>query len=131
MKPLHEQIKMYRKRFKLTQKELAERLGVTPQIISDWERAKRRPSVKNLGKIAAAIHPTVILKTSKWQLLPNSEFADTFYYRKQKRFYDAVNAGKYQEYRMQRIREKREQEKLAKMVREHDLMNPTGKIRRK
>lgn len=49
-------IKEMRTKRGLTQKQLADRLGVKQQNISDWERGERSPSVKNLKKLADALN---------------------------------------------------------------------------
>lgn len=50
-----ENIKKARKNAKLTQKELAEKIGVTPQMISLYETDARRPKYETLQKIASII----------------------------------------------------------------------------
>lgn len=40
----------------LTQKQLAELLGVKQQNVSDWERGERSPSVKNLKKLSEILN---------------------------------------------------------------------------
>ena len=49
-------IKETRKKRGLTQKQLAELLGVKQQNISDWERGERSPSIKNLKKLAEILN---------------------------------------------------------------------------
>lgn len=49
-------IKAIRKKRGLTQKQLADRLGVKQQNVSDWERGERSPSVKNLKKLADVLN---------------------------------------------------------------------------
>lgn len=49
-------IKELRKKRGLTQKQLAELLGVKQQNVSDWERGERSPSVKNLKKLAEILN---------------------------------------------------------------------------
>ena len=49
-------IKAMRIKRGLTQKQLAELLGVKQQNISDWERGERSPSVKNLKKMAEILN---------------------------------------------------------------------------
>lgn len=54
MKNYGEQIAMYRKAAHLSQKELAERLGVSDKTISSWERGRTEPNmeaVTSLSKI--------------------------------------------------------------------------------
>lgn len=40
----------------MTQKDLAEQLGVYPKDISRWENGERTPSAIALGKICRALH---------------------------------------------------------------------------
>lgn len=49
-------VKEMRKKRGLTQKQLAELLGVKQQNISDWERGERSPSVKNLKKLSEILN---------------------------------------------------------------------------
>ena len=48
-------IKAARKGAGLTQSELAHRLGVSPQCISQYERGVKKPKVETVGKIAEAL----------------------------------------------------------------------------
>ncbi len=45
-------IKYLRKKHKLTQSELAEKLGVVPTAVSAWERGSNRPMVDKLSMMA-------------------------------------------------------------------------------
>ena len=47
-----EKIKLIRKRQGITQKDLAEKLGTTPQNIAQYENNKRNPKYNTLEKIA-------------------------------------------------------------------------------
>ncbi|HDR4903673.1 helix-turn-helix transcriptional regulator [Bacillus cereus] len=47
-----ERIKYQRKLNKLTQKELADKLDVSSQVISNWERDYTRPNYDDIGKLA-------------------------------------------------------------------------------
>ena len=49
---LFRKIKDTKKRKKLTQKELAEQIGIKQNSYSDWENGKCRPSYEKLEKIA-------------------------------------------------------------------------------
>ena len=49
-------VKEMRKKRGLTQKQLADRLGVKQQNVSDWERGERSPSVKNLKKLSEILN---------------------------------------------------------------------------
>ncbi len=59
-----ENIKSYRKRSKISQEQLSEMVGVTPDYISLIERGKRTPSIKILCYIAEVfnLEPYVLLK---------------------------------------------------------------------
>ena len=54
-----ERIQKLRKKQGLTQASLAERLFVTPQAVSQWERDITIPDTDKLADIAAALHTTV------------------------------------------------------------------------
>ena len=54
-----ESIKSARKAAKLTQKQLAEKMGVTPQHISSYERDIKKPKFETLKKIADALGYTI------------------------------------------------------------------------
>lgn len=53
------QIRQVRERLGLSQKELAERIGVTQGAISHYEAAINNPSVATLKRMSAALHCTV------------------------------------------------------------------------
>ena len=46
------QLKQLRKAAGLTQRELGDRVGVSPQAVTQWETGVKRPSVENLTKLA-------------------------------------------------------------------------------
>ena len=52
---ISQKIKEYRSKQKVTQKELAELLGVTCQSISKWERGECYPDIVTLPLIAEVI----------------------------------------------------------------------------
>ena len=54
-----ERIQKLRKKRGLTQAALAERLFVTPQAVSQWERDITIPDTDKLADIAAVLHTTV------------------------------------------------------------------------
>ncbi len=57
-----ELIKAERKSAHLSQKELAQKMGVVQTVISEYETGKRKPKITTLQKIAAAIGcPTINL----------------------------------------------------------------------
>ncbi|MGN0629982.1 MAG: helix-turn-helix domain-containing protein [Ruminococcus sp.] len=47
-----------RKKLGITQKELANKLGVTPNAISQWENGVRNPSLENVKRLADILHCT-------------------------------------------------------------------------
>ncbi|MCL2335848.1 MAG: helix-turn-helix transcriptional regulator [Firmicutes bacterium] len=53
MQPLSTKIYVLRKQFKLTQGELAAKIGVTTKMISFYERGERLPSRESLIKLAS------------------------------------------------------------------------------
>lgn len=56
---LSQNIKFYRKKNRLNQTELGEKLGVTAQTISNWEKGKREPSVSDLIQLSNLFDITV------------------------------------------------------------------------
>ena len=55
---IDEQIRTLRKKQGLTQAALAEKLYVTPQAVSQWERGTTIPDMEKLSDIAAVLHTT-------------------------------------------------------------------------
>ena len=54
-----DRIKQVRLKAGITQAELAKRLGVTPQAISQYERGIKKPKIETLRKIATALNCNV------------------------------------------------------------------------
>ena len=54
-----ENIKKYRKNSNLTQKQLAEKIGVTVVTIQNYENSRREPNLIALNKIATALGVTI------------------------------------------------------------------------
>ena len=48
----------YRKCQKMTQRELAEAVGVTPSAITQYETGARKPDIVTLKKLALVLHCT-------------------------------------------------------------------------
>ena len=46
----------YRLKNNLTQAQLAETIGVTPNCITQWESGARKPDIINLKKLANILH---------------------------------------------------------------------------
>ena len=69
-------IKDHRRRLGLSQRALAQRVGVRFQSIQQWENLEAVPSIENLGRIAAAlgVEPTAIItrapRAEWWHRLP-------------------------------------------------------------
>ena len=53
-----ENVKMYRERAGLSQKELAEMVGVGQQMIAKYEEGSKIPNVFNAVQLAKALHTT-------------------------------------------------------------------------
>lgn len=45
-------LKLYRKECKLSQEQLARKVGVTQQCVSEWEKDRIEPTLSNLWAIA-------------------------------------------------------------------------------
>lgn len=54
-----ERLKELRKQAKLTQVELAGKLGIVQSSYADWERGKKKPTQDNLIKIAQVLNVSV------------------------------------------------------------------------
>lgn len=59
MAKIGDQIKKFRKSRGLSQIDLGKRLGVTQQVITNWERNLREPALETLLKIAGAFDITL------------------------------------------------------------------------
>ena len=55
------QIKNYREQLKISQEELADRIFVTRQTISNWENNKNYPDIKSLSLLSFNFNVSVIL----------------------------------------------------------------------
>ncbi|SIS37401.1 helix-turn-helix domain-containing protein [Salimicrobium flavidum] len=55
---LHEKIKELRKENNYTQQELAAKIEVTSQVVSNWERAYTFPDVNDIRNLASALYTT-------------------------------------------------------------------------
>lgn len=58
MNHFSKRIKEKRKELKLTQKELADLVNVSSQVISNWERGYTTPNTDDLSRLAAALKVT-------------------------------------------------------------------------
>lgn len=54
-----DKIKELRRQKRLTQKELAQKLGTSPQNLAQYENGKRRPKYETIKKIATALDVTI------------------------------------------------------------------------
>lgn len=73
-----EKLKKLRKGLKLTQQQLAERIGVAKSIISYYESGERYPSYDVLVKLARTFHVTTdyLLDVEKTRVLDVSDLAE-------------------------------------------------------
>lgn len=56
---VHEQIRKYRKQYNFSQEELAEKIYVSRQTISNWENGKSYPDIENLLILSTLFHITL------------------------------------------------------------------------
>lgn len=68
---LNQRIKLRRKNMRLTQSELAKRINVSPQVVSNWERSYTTPSSEDIKRLAEALDCTADF------LLGNTDDPDT------------------------------------------------------
>lgn len=54
-----ERLKELRKQARLTQVELAKRLGIGQSSYADWERGKKKPTQENLVKISQVLNVSI------------------------------------------------------------------------
>lgn len=68
---MNQRIKLRRKNMRLTQSELAKRINVSPQVVSNWERNYTTPSSEDIKQLAEALDCTADF------LLGNTDDPDT------------------------------------------------------
>ena len=72
-----EQLRMARKSAHLTQKELGDKLGVSYQMIAQYENNRRRPKIDTLRKICSAMGITISdLGGDIWKYYSAEDFAE-------------------------------------------------------
>lgn len=80
-----ERIKAARKAKKMTQEKLAEKLGVSPQAVSNWERGEFIPEPEHLTALADILHLSVdglfAEEEKDWELKPVNYDADRMFTR--------------------------------------------------
>ena len=71
-----ERIRAKRKEAGMTQSDLAQLLGVTPQLVSQYETDAKRPKLENLQRIAVALGCYVndLIPSGNWANIPRGEF---------------------------------------------------------
>ena len=70
------QIKKYRSLKKMTQAEVAKKIGVTPSALAMYERGEREPGIDTLKKIAQVLSVDInalVGEKNKYEVLENSE----------------------------------------------------------
>ena len=92
MKIFGARLKELRKRNNLTQKELAEQIGIKQNSYSDWENGKTEPSFENLIKLADLFEVSLdcllgreqmkVKKRSPAQSLDNAKYREKMRYKK-------------------------------------------------
>ena len=70
---MSERIKKIRKQKGLSQTELGERIGVSQQVITNYERGIREPSIEMLLKISGALNISIENLIGEKQIKPNDE----------------------------------------------------------
>lgn len=91
-------ISVRRKELKMSQEKLAEKIGVTFQAVSAWEREIYKPETENLKKIADALSTTVSWLLHEDEIPPRWEFHDEMYnidnmYNQVKHYANALDFG--------------------------------------
>ena len=59
LEKLADNLRAEREKFGITQTQLAEMLGVTPQAVSKWENARSYPDIETLVRLAELFSTTV------------------------------------------------------------------------
>ncbi len=80
-------IKSARKKLGITQEELAEKINVTRQAVSNWENGKTEPDLDTISSIAE------VLGIDSYELINNSPARKTDEYKKNRYFPGAVILG--------------------------------------
>lgn len=75
-----QRIKAARKRMGMTQSELAEKLNIPFQSVSQWERDIRKPKLESLQRIAIALDTTVseLVGPGYWSTVSKEEVAESW-----------------------------------------------------
>ena len=82
MNPVSKNMLRLRRQKGMTQAELAEKMAVTRQTISNWERGISRPDVETLGRLAVLLEVPVdqlIYPPEKWHRLHFLPFSPVFF----------------------------------------------------
>lgn len=73
-------LKLYRKKFGLTQEQVAERLGVSRQAVAKWERGETLPDIDNIIAMADMYEISIdsLVRNMTTMNAPNDEKKHTF-----------------------------------------------------
>ena len=82
-----ENIKNIRKKANLSQKALAEKLGVSQQMIAQYEKGKRQPKIETIDKIATALGVRIVDITRDFKF---SDYQKTSEFQRLERSVDAT-----------------------------------------
>lgn len=74
-----EQIRELRKKQNMTQEDLAARLYVTPQAVSQWERDLTIPNTDKLAKLAETLHTSVNVLAGEAEATPDWTMLDSLF----------------------------------------------------
>ena len=72
-----ERIKAARKRAGLTQKEIADRLGISSSSIAQWETGTRKPKAETLQRLADALGVSMLDLDERFAWQPDREISIT------------------------------------------------------
>lgn len=103
-------IKFAREQAGLTQSQLAEKIGTTPQNISQYERGIRRPKIETIARIASA------LKRSPFDLIPYNDASTDIFIRKNNALEELAISVKVAEIRAEKVDGVKPDEKLRKKI---------------
>lgn len=103
MQDIGKKILSYRKRNNMTQVDLADRLGITYQAVSSWERGNSMPDIEKIPEIASLFHITIdeligeskavnaILEHGKYEELKEEDIQEALPILKPSQVADVVN----------------------------------------
>ena len=73
-----DKIKKIRREKNLTQKELAQKLGTSPQNLAQYENGKRNPKLKTIRQLADALNVPLYELVTDWRSFSQKELLEDF-----------------------------------------------------